>query len=94
MMNPNSRTLGFYRGMLAVLMSLGLLASVLVINGRGQEGTFFRPISLGVQNGEWAAALDGVREGELVIIAQETVKPGKEVRAEVVTTAFLEEQWT
>lgn len=51
----------------------------------------FRPISLGVQNGKWAAALAGIKEGELVIITPETTKPGKEVRAEVMTSAFVEE---
>jgi multidrug efflux pump subunit AcrA (membrane-fusion protein) len=53
----------------------------------------FRPISLGVQNGKWAAASDGVKEGELVIITPEATKPGKEVRAEVVPAAFMEEGW-
>jgi multidrug efflux pump subunit AcrA (membrane-fusion protein) len=51
----------------------------------------FRLISLGVQNGKWAAALEGVKDGELIIVAPETVKQGKEVRAEVVTAAFMEE---
>jgi multidrug efflux pump subunit AcrA (membrane-fusion protein) len=51
----------------------------------------FRPISLGVQNDKWAAALAGVKEGEQVIISPEAGKPGKEVRAEVVGAAFLEE---
>jgi multidrug efflux pump subunit AcrA (membrane-fusion protein) len=51
----------------------------------------FRPISLGVQNGKWAAALDGVKEGELVMLTPESAKPGREVRAEVMTAAFMEE---
>lgn len=51
----------------------------------------FRPISLGVQNGKWAAALEGLKEGELVIITPEATKPGKEVRAEVMPAAFMEE---
>jgi HlyD family secretion protein len=51
----------------------------------------FRPISLGVQNGKWAAVLEGVKEGELVIVTPETTKPGKEVRPEVMTAAFMEE---
>jgi len=50
----------------------------------------FRPISLGVQNGKWAAALEGIKEGELVIVTPEGTKPGKEVRAEVVPAAFVE----
>ncbi len=50
----------------------------------------FRPISLGVQDGKWAAALDGIQEGELVIVTPEATKPGKEVRAEVVAAAFVE----
>jgi multidrug efflux pump subunit AcrA (membrane-fusion protein) len=51
----------------------------------------FRSVSLGVQNGKWAAALEGVKEGELVIITPEAAKPGKEVRAEVMAAAFVEE---
>ena len=51
----------------------------------------FRPISLGAQNVKWAAALDGVKEGELVIVTPEATKPGKEVRAEVNPTAFMED---
>lgn len=50
----------------------------------------FRPISLGVQDGKWIAALTGVTEGELVMMTPEAAKPGKEVRAEVMTAAFLE----
>jgi len=52
---------------------------------------YFRPISLGVQNGRWVAALEGVKEGELVIITPETAKPGKDVRAEVMPAAFMED---
>lgn len=50
----------------------------------------FRPIVLGVQNGKWAATLEGIREGELVIVTPEATKPGKEVRAEVVTETYVE----
>ena len=51
----------------------------------------FRPISLGVQDGKWIAALDGVNEGELVIITATATKPGKEVRAEVMSPGFMED---
>jgi len=54
----------------------------------------FRPINLGVQNGKWAAVLEGVKEGELVIVTPEAARPGKEVRAEVMTAASMEQQWT
>jgi len=50
----------------------------------------FRPVSLGVQNGKWAAVLEGIKEGEPVIVSPEVTKPGKEVRAEVMTAAFME----
>jgi hypothetical protein len=52
---------------------------------------YFRPISLGVQDGKWVAALEGVKEGELVIIIPEAAKPGKDVRAEVMPAAFMED---
>ena len=51
----------------------------------------FRPSSLGVQDGKWVAALTGVIEGELVMIIPEAAKPGKEVRAEVMPAAFMED---
>jgi multidrug efflux pump subunit AcrA (membrane-fusion protein) len=51
----------------------------------------FRPISLGVQDGKWVAALTGVTECELVMITPEAAKPGKEVRAEVMTSGFMED---
>jgi multidrug efflux pump subunit AcrA (membrane-fusion protein) len=51
----------------------------------------FRLTSLGVQDGKWAAALTGVTEGEMVMITPEAAKPGKEVRAEVMTSGFMED---
>jgi len=54
---------------------------------------YFRPISLGVQDDKWVAALEGVKEGELVIITPEAAKPGKDVRAEVMPAAFMEGGW-
>jgi multidrug efflux pump subunit AcrA (membrane-fusion protein) len=54
---------------------------------------YFRPIFLGVQDGKWVAALEGVKEGELVIITPEAAKPGKDVRAEVMPAAFMEGRW-
>jgi hypothetical protein len=45
---------------------------------------------VGVQDGKWIAALTGVLEGELVMITPEVAKPGKEVRAAVMTAAFLD----
>jgi multidrug efflux pump subunit AcrA (membrane-fusion protein) len=54
---------------------------------------YFRPIFPGVQDGKWVAALEGVKEGELVIITPEAAKPGKDVRAEVMPAAFMEGRW-
>lgn len=51
---------------------------------------YFRPVSLGVKNGKWAAALEGLSEGELIIVTPEATRAGKEVRAEVVAAAFVE----
>ena len=45
---------------------------------------------MGVRNGQGAAVLDGVKEGQPVIFPPEMTKAGKEVRAEVMTAAFVE----
>jgi hypothetical protein len=44
---------------------------------------------VGVQDGKWIAALN--KEGELVMVTPEAAKPGKEVRAEVMPAAFMED---
>jgi HlyD family secretion protein len=43
----------------------------------------FRPTTLGLQNGHQAAILEGLKEGEMVIINPVGIKPGKQVRPEI-----------
>jgi hypothetical protein len=45
----------------------------------------FRPVSLGLRDGQRAAVLEGVKEGEMVIVNPAGVEPGKQVRAEIKT---------
>jgi hypothetical protein len=96
MMSLKHHAFGFYRGLIASLISMGLLISILVVNGLGQECTLGsgpldeRCMQLGVQEGKWIAALNGVKEGELVMITPKAAKPGNEVRAEVMPATFLE----
>lgn len=96
MMGLNHHTFGFYRGLITSLISMGVLISILVGNGLGQECTLGSGPAdgcckqVGVQDSKWIAALTGVLEGELVMITPEAAKPGKEVRAEVMSAAFLE----
>jgi len=97
MMSLNNHTFGFYRGLIASLIIMGLLVSILVVNGLSQECTLGsgpvdgRCKQVGVQDGKWVAALNGLIEGELVMIIPEAAKPGKEVRAEVMPAAFMED---
>jgi HlyD family secretion protein len=47
--------------------------------------TSFRPITLGLQDAHRAVVLDGLREGEMVIINPAGIEPGKKVRPEIKT---------
>ena len=40
MMNLNNHAFGFYRGLIASLIIMGLLVSILVVNGLSQECTW------------------------------------------------------
>jgi len=99
MMSLNNHTFGFYRGLIAFLIINGTAYRHLVVNGLSQEFTLGsgpadgRWKQVGVQDGKWITALNGVKEGELVMVTPEAAKPGKEVRAEVIRAAFLEGRW-
>jgi multidrug efflux pump subunit AcrA (membrane-fusion protein) len=43
----------------------------------------FRPVVIGLQDGKRAAVLEGLREGDMVIINPAGIKPGKQVRPEI-----------
>ena len=47
--------------------------------------TTFRPVTLGLQNGQRAAILDGLKEGEMVILNPAGIETGKKVRPEIKT---------
>ena len=43
----------------------------------------FRPIVIGLQDGQRVAVLDGLKEGEMVIINSAGIEPGKKLRPEI-----------
>ena len=45
--------------------------------------TSFRPVVLGLQDGQRAAVLDGLKEGEMVILNPAGIEQGKKVRPEI-----------
>jgi HlyD family secretion protein len=47
----------------------------------------FRPLSLGLHDGQQAAVLEGLKEGEMVIINPAGIRQGKHVRAEIKPSA-------
>ena len=47
--------------------------------------TSFRPVTLGLQDVQRAAVLDGLKEGEMVILNPTGIETGKKVRPEVTT---------
>jgi len=61
-----------------------------VIERNGSKGVLvvskdlanFRPVTLGLQDEQRAAVVDGLKEGEMVIINPAGIEPGKKVRAE------------
>jgi multidrug efflux pump subunit AcrA (membrane-fusion protein) len=52
----------------------------------------FRPIALGLQDGQRVAVLDGLKEGEMVIITPAGIEPGKKVRPEIKTDTARKNQ--
>jgi len=64
-----------------------------VVERNGAKGVFvvakglatFRPVSLGLQDGQRAAVLEGLKEGELVALNPAGLESGKPVRPEVRT---------
>jgi len=47
--------------------------------------TNFRPVTLGLQDAQWAAVLEGLKEGEMVIFNPAGIETGKKVRPEIKT---------
>ena len=45
----------------------------------------FRPIALGLQDGQRVAVLDGLKEGEMVVLNPAGIEPGKKIRVEIKT---------
>ncbi len=52
----------------------------------------FRPVTLGLQDGQRAAVLDGLKEGEMVILNPAGIEPGKKVRPEIKTDTAKKNQ--
>ena len=43
----------------------------------------FRSVALGLQDGQRAAVLEGLKEGDMVILNPAGIEPGKKVRPEI-----------
>jgi len=54
--------------------------------------TSFRPVTLGLQDVQWAAVLDGLKEGEMVILNPAGIETGKKVRPEIKTDTAKKNQ--
>jgi len=54
--------------------------------------TSFRPITLGLQDTQRAAVLDGLKEGEMAILNPAGIEPGKKVRPEIKTDTAKKNQ--
>jgi HlyD family secretion protein len=67
---------------LAAIMEHNGAKGVLVV---AKGVTQFRPVSLGRQNEQRVAVLQGLKEGELVIVNPVGIKPGEAVRPEIKT---------
>jgi RND family efflux transporter MFP subunit len=65
----------------AVMERQGAKGVLVVAKGVAQ----FRPVSLGLRDGQRAAVLKGVKEGEMVIVNPAGIEPGKKVRPEIKT---------
>ena len=63
----------------AILEQNGSKGVMVVANGRAG----FRPVVLGLQDGRRVAVLDGLREGDVVILNPAGIEQGKKVRPEI-----------
>jgi HlyD family secretion protein len=54
--------------------------------------TSFRPITLGLQDSQRATVLDGLKEGEMVVINPAGIEPGKKTRPEIKTDTARKNQ--
>jgi RND family efflux transporter MFP subunit len=65
----------------AIMERNGAKGVLVVVKGVAQ----FRPVSLGLQDGHRAAVLQGLKEGEMVIVNPAGIEPGKAVNPEIKT---------
>jgi multidrug efflux pump subunit AcrA (membrane-fusion protein) len=65
----------------AIIERQGAKGVLVVAKGVAQ----FRPVSLGLRDGQRVAVLEGVKEGEMVIVNPAGIEPGKKVRPEIRT---------
>ena len=72
----------------AIVERNGSKGVMLVSNGL----TSFRPITLGLQDTQRAAVLDGLKEGEMVILNPAGIEKGKKVRPEIWTDTAKKNQ--
>ena len=72
----------------AIVERNGSKGVMMVSNGL----TSFRPITLGLQDTQRAAVLDGLKEGEMVILNPAGIEKGKKVRPEIWTDTAKKNQ--
>jgi multidrug efflux pump subunit AcrA (membrane-fusion protein) len=72
----------------AIVERNGSKGVMIVSNGL----TSFRPVTLGLQDVQRAAVLDGLKEGEMVIFNPAGIETGKKVRPEIKTDAAKKNQ--
>ncbi len=63
----------------AIMERNGSKGVLVVANGHAH----FRPVVVGLQDGQRAAVLEGLKEGEMVILDPAGTEPGKKVRVEI-----------
>jgi len=72
----------------AIVERNGSKGVVVVSNGL----TSYRPVTLGLQDVQRAVVLDGLKEGEMVMITPAGIEPGKKVRPEIKTDTARKNQ--
>jgi HlyD family secretion protein len=72
----------------AIVERNGSKGVMMVSNGL----TSFRPVTLGLQDVQRAAVLDGLKEGEMVVINPAGIETGKKVRPEIKTATEKKNQ--
>jgi HlyD family secretion protein len=74
---------------LSAIIELNGSKGVLVVSNSSAS---FRPVTLGLQDVQRAAVLDGLKEGEMVILDPAGIEPGKKVRPEIKTDTAKKNQ--